>query len=61
MEKKNNRNVDNLGRVILPLSFRRTLNWEAGDEIAMYLDEEGGVVTLKLHKEGKKNPEGQRA
>ena len=54
MDRGNLRTIDQLGRIILPLSFRRILGWEPGDEIVVCLDEDSGIIKLELHKKGKK-------
>ena len=46
----NIRSLDELGRILLPLEFRRRLNMEEGDEIQISLDEEEGTITVKLVK-----------
>jgi len=55
MFRKNVRTMDELGRIILPLDFRRRLDWEYGDEIAVCLDEKDGVIILKLVKKSGKS------
>ena len=55
MDRGNLRTIDQLGRIILPLSFRRILGWEPGDEIVVCLDEDSGIIKLELHKKGKKS------
>lgn len=52
MERTNQRTVDELGRIILPIDFRRRLRWEPGDEIAIHLEEDTEMIRLELHKKG---------
>lgn len=39
------RKIDNLGRIVLPMDFRRALGLEQGNEVA--LDIEGDKITIK--------------
>ena len=41
------RKVDELGRVVLPMSLRKDLNINERDPIEMYVDEDGAIVLKK--------------
>lgn len=41
------RKLDSLGRIVLPKSLRRQLNIKVGDNIEMFVDEDGNVVLDK--------------
>jgi len=41
------RKLDSLGRIVLPKSLRRQLNIKVGDDIEMFVDEDGNVVLDK--------------
>ena len=41
------RKLDSLGRIVLPKSLRKELNISEGDDIEMYVDDEGNVVLDK--------------
>lgn len=41
------RKLDTLGRIVLPKSLRKELNIIEGDDIEMYVDEDGNVVLDK--------------
>ena len=41
------RKLDSLGRIVLPKSLRKELNIHEGDDIEMYVDEDGNVVLDK--------------
>ncbi|NLX63218.1 MAG: AbrB/MazE/SpoVT family DNA-binding domain-containing protein [Clostridiaceae bacterium] len=41
------RKLDSLGRIVLPKSIRKELNINEGDDIEMYVDENGNVVLDK--------------
>ncbi|NLM72861.1 MAG: AbrB/MazE/SpoVT family DNA-binding domain-containing protein [Clostridiaceae bacterium] len=41
------RKLDSLGRIVLPKSLRKELNINEGDDIEMYVDENGNVVLDK--------------
>jgi transcriptional pleiotropic regulator of transition state genes len=41
------RKLDSLGRIVLPKSLRKELNINEGDDIEMYVDEDGNVVLDK--------------
>lgn len=41
------RKLDSLGRIVLPKSLRRQLNINIGDNIEMFVDDEGNVVLDK--------------
>jgi AbrB family transcriptional regulator, transcriptional pleiotropic regulator of transition state genes len=38
------RKMDDLGRVVIPMEVRRTLNWEAGAPMEMLATEEGLLI-----------------
>lgn len=42
------RKVDELGRVVLPIELRRTLNIEVKDALEIYVD--GGTIILKKYE-----------
>jgi len=41
------RKLDSLGRIVLPKSLRKELNINEGDDIEMYVDDNGNVVLDK--------------
>ena len=41
------RKLDSLGRIVLPKSLRKELNINEGDEIEMYVNQEGNVILDK--------------
>jgi len=41
------RKLDSLGRIVLPKSLRKELNINEGDDIEMYVDDDGNVVLDK--------------
>ncbi|NLU51615.1 MAG: AbrB/MazE/SpoVT family DNA-binding domain-containing protein [Clostridiaceae bacterium] len=41
------RKLDSLGRIVLPKSLRKELKISEGDDIEMYVDEDGNVVLDK--------------
>lgn len=41
------RKLDSLGRIVLPKSLRKELSISEGDDIEMYVDEDGNVVLDK--------------
>ena len=41
------RQLDSLGRIVLPKSLRKELNINEGDDIEMYVDDDGNVVLDK--------------
>lgn len=41
------RKLDSLGRIVLPKSLRKELNIKEGDDIEMYVDDDGNVVLDK--------------
>jgi len=41
------RKLDSLGRIVLPKSLRRQLDIKVGDNIEMFVDEDGNVVLDK--------------
>jgi len=41
------RKLDSLGRIVLPKSLRRQLNIKVGDNIEMFVDQDGNVVLDK--------------
>lgn len=41
------RKLDSLGRIVLPKSLRKELSINEGDDIEMYVDEDGNVVLDK--------------
>jgi len=41
------RKLDSLGRIVLPKSLRKELNINEGDDIEMFVDENGNVVLDK--------------
>jgi transcriptional pleiotropic regulator of transition state genes len=49
MNKKNNviRQIDELGRIVLPIDMRNALNWSIGTPIELSFDEARGEVVLK--------------
>lgn len=42
------RNLDDLGRITLPMELRRTLSIKAGDPVEIYID--GNTICLKAAK-----------
>ena len=44
------RRMDDLGRVVIPKEIRRTMCWEEGDAIEMYVDEENKALSLKKYR-----------
>ncbi len=42
------RNIDNLGRITLPIELRRNLNMECGDPLEIYT--QGETIILKKHE-----------
>lgn len=44
------RRVDELGRVVIPIELRRTLNWPERADIAMSLDDGNGWIVLEKHE-----------
>lgn len=45
--------LDELGRILIPLQIRRTLDIKSGDKFEVYLDEEEVSITLKKIMEEK--------
>lgn len=41
------RRVDDLGRVVIPREFRRTMGVEEGDPMEMYINEDGNLVVKR--------------
>lgn len=41
------RNLDELGRLVIPIESRRSLNWKVHDPIEIYVDD--GAIILKKH------------
>lgn len=41
------RKLDSLGRIVLPKSLRKELSINEGDDIEMYVDEDGNVILDK--------------
>lgn len=46
------RNLDPLGRVVVPSSLRKTLNISVGDPIEFFTDDQGRIVLRKYQIEG---------
>lgn len=46
------RNVDTLGRIVIPMELRKTLNISAGDPIEFFTDEEGRITLRKYQLNG---------
>lgn len=44
------RKVDELGRIVLPLEFRRKMSVDPGDSIIMVLSEDGQAMLMKKYK-----------
>jgi len=42
------RNLDNLGRIVLPIELRRTLDISAGDALEIYVD--GASIILRKYQ-----------
>ena len=38
------RNMDILGRIVLPMEIRKTFNINPGDPLEIFISEEGGIV-----------------
>ena len=47
------RNIDNLGRITIPVSFRRSYNLEKGQEVAI-VDTDEGVLIFNPNKKKEK-------
>ncbi|CCC86180.1 putative transition state regulator Abh (plasmid) [Paenibacillus polymyxa M1] len=43
------RPLDALGRIVIPKEMRRVLNYEIGDPIEFFLDEEAGILCLRKY------------
>jgi transcriptional pleiotropic regulator of transition state genes len=43
------RKMDELGRVVLPMKLRRTLNINSGDSLEIFTDYNGEVILKKYH------------
>lgn len=41
------RKIDELGRIVLPIEFRKTLSLETGDALSMTFNEESSSIELK--------------
>lgn len=39
------RNIDNLGRIVIPKEYRKSLNIECGDSLEIFLHENGIFIT----------------
>ena len=44
------RRIDDLGRVVIPREIRRTMCWEEGDAIEIYVDTENNALSLKKYR-----------
>ncbi|MEF3304263.1 AbrB/MazE/SpoVT family DNA-binding domain-containing protein [Paenibacillus sp. GYB003] len=44
------REVDELGRLVVPIETRRVLNWQEGDAIEFFYDDEKGVVMARRYR-----------
>ena len=42
------RNIDNLGRIVIPKELRTTMEIEIKDPIEIYVDEKGNIVLKKF-------------
>lgn len=45
------RKVDELGRIVIPIELRRTLDLMPGKDVEIFTDDEGGIV-LRRYKTG---------
>lgn len=48
------RRVDNLGRIVLPITVRNTLKIEEGEPMELFYDEGEQMVILKKYRPGRK-------
>jgi AbrB family looped-hinge helix DNA binding protein len=39
--------IDDIGRVAIPKDYRKALHWVGGDEIAIDIDNDNGMITMK--------------
>lgn len=46
------RNIDNLGRVVIPMELRKALNISTGDPVEIFTDEGGRIVMRKYQLNG---------
>ena len=44
IERYSNRKIDELGRLILPSSLRKDMDWDTGDSIALYALDKNTVI-----------------
>lgn len=44
------RKMDELGRIVIPMEFRRSFNWDAGAAIEIFMDDEG--IYLRKYQAG---------
>jgi AbrB family looped-hinge helix DNA binding protein len=40
------RNIDDLGRIVLPLELRKKINVSSGEEVSIFVDEVKGALML---------------
>lgn len=41
------RAIDELGRIVLPMELRKTMNISSGDKLEIHVDEEGQIILSK--------------
>lgn len=46
------RNLDTLGRIVIPMELRRTMNIATGDPIEIFTDNEGHIILRKYQING---------
>lgn len=44
------RQLDNLGRIVIPMAYRKELNINGKDKLSIYLLEDGVYITKKYKK-----------
>ena len=45
------RRIDDLGRIVIPKEFRRSMGVREGDPFELYIDDNGGLVLMPYHSE----------
>ena len=54
MERYNARNLDELGRIVLPSELRKDLDWNTNDKIIVYRADENTVILQNKDYQEKK-------
>lgn len=46
-KEKSVRQIDGVGRIVLPFPIRQAMNWSEGTPVEIYVDETGEEVVIK--------------